>query len=405
MTWRLKLAPFLLAWLLLAGAQLYALMSLLEQERTGLAVGLVGLLQLAKLPFCAARLNDLGRAPDDAILALVPLANVGLFGQLLSGTPAEDRRQRLIAAWSGEMTATAALAVGFRAFAAGAPVMAVVAVVLGLADAFGAAAGVDLFRWSQHPQNGATADQITQGLWFLGVVLGLYTVFQFFKRERASRASWIPSLFFVPALLLAAALQFRDAKGMGPLVVSLPISAWTLAFGSIGGAAIVVGWMAVGDLVRRGEWSLGDGFGAVGSAVARRTWDVAAPHGAYLHAVQIGLQVVIPGLIYALMYAFVDAVAYSEPQARSLSRSADLSRGIWRRIFKVLYVGFVLSNVLAYGLALMFFDAGVVAASFVDPDALPVTMDWAMRAITYLTWGVSSVALLAMYHERAARMP
>ncbi|MBW2257698.1 MAG: hypothetical protein JRI25_24295, partial [Deltaproteobacteria bacterium] len=78
---RLSLWPYLALWGLLLAAQAWAIAHFVP-DHSGVGFALVGLLQLAKVPVAVMRLEDLGRPPDDALLALVPLANLGLWGQL-----------------------------------------------------------------------------------------------------------------------------------------------------------------------------------------------------------------------------------------------------------------------------------------------------------------------------------
>ncbi|HMV69978.1 MAG TPA: hypothetical protein PKA64_24270, partial [Myxococcota bacterium] len=78
---RLGMLGFWLAWGALVAAQIAVFMQrdALGQASTG---ALIALLQVIKIGPTLARLNDLGRAPDDALYALIPLLNVGLFFQV-----------------------------------------------------------------------------------------------------------------------------------------------------------------------------------------------------------------------------------------------------------------------------------------------------------------------------------
>ncbi|MFM2160919.1 MAG: hypothetical protein RLZZ383_431, partial [Pseudomonadota bacterium] len=127
---RLKLGGFLVAWLVLTGAQVVAFQGLSDHLASAIAV--VAVLQLAKLLPTRARLRDLGRAEDDAIYGLVPFLNAALFTWLLAGTPTETlwEQRRALHAGAG---ALAAWAEGLRRAARSGPAVALATLGVGLA--------------------------------------------------------------------------------------------------------------------------------------------------------------------------------------------------------------------------------------------------------------------------------
>ena len=165
-------------------------------------------------------------------------------------------------------------------------------------------------------------------LLLVSALLALYTLIQFVKRDRVTRASWIPSLFLVASLAMYGAMSLGPSMGgtnntqLAPLVPTLVMIAWDLVWESFGGAALVFIWLSCAHAGMNGrELVPSDLF-----ADLRRRWlDVAAVHGAKFHAVQIGMQVVIPGIFYALSLAFADMIVVLDPERPALKRSAQLT--------------------------------------------------------------------------------
>ncbi len=344
---RLERWPYLGLWALLAGAQggvLYAFLT----TSVALAFGVVLLLQLAKLPVAAARLRALGNPADDALMALVPLANIGLWQRLLAADPTPAARDAIRAQWADELTATQAFARGARGLLASPSASLPLALGFGLLYAAGELAVVDgLLAASQLPAE--RRELLGQGLMVVVALLGLYTLVQVMKRRTATRASWMPTFLLLPFGLAWVATSVGGGAGPDPnsgmVLLVLSSTAWSLAWACLGGAAVGVLWVSVADAQERGQ-SLG-----LGDAIARvvqRTPDVSAPHGAAALLIQVGLQVVIPGIIYALQFSFVDAAAVLHRDAPALRRSTRLTRGIRRRIFKVWLLGFLVAIVLGW---------------------------------------------------------
>jgi len=347
---RLSLWPYLALWGLLLAAQAWAIAHFVP-DHSGVGFALVGLLQLAKVPVAVMRLEDLGRPPDDALLALVPLANLGLWGQLNRPTPTPEVWERRRGTWLGQLTAVQAFLRGLVGVGRSLP--ALLPFALGFGGLF--AAG-ELWIVEQLLSVGQRDPQEQQVLTqVLMVAVGLllaYTVVQVFKRKTASRASWLPIFLLLPAILSlvtvnlgvgAAAPTSGQGPGMAPLV--LASGAWGLGWMCIMGAALAVLWVSAAEAQRDGQTLR---LGPALSRMARRTADVSAPHGGAALAIQIGLQVVIPGIHYALQFAFVDAVAVCERDVPALQRSTQLTKGIRRRVFKVYALGFMAAIVAGW---------------------------------------------------------
>ncbi len=239
----------------------------------------------------------------------------------------------------------------------------------------------------------------------------LYALVQFPKREKASRSSWWPALFAVPLWVVCAALAVvmsGQARQMGPVVAQLLIMAWSLVWSSFGGAAVATGWVLAGKAALDGR---SFGLSEALDAVRVRTLDVAGAHGAKVHAVTIGMQVLLPGILYALQYAFVDMVAVLDPEKASLRRSGQLTSGMRGRIFRLLLAYTLFGQVVSFGLFAAVTGATdtekLVEAGWaflMDPtamgEAVQVTVEilWAL-----LTW-VCTLALLVLYVEREGQV-
>lgn len=400
---RLTIRGYLGAWAALVALQSLALFGPLAELSPGLRVAWVALWQLAKVVPTAWRLNDLGADPSSApLFALVPIANVAaFFGRMLERTPSEALRARRRAQWQGSIGALAALGRGLGLVGATLPLGLPLVLIYAVLSTLGARWALGRLDWALALGPGNLGG-LTSALGVFTGFLALYTLLQTFKLRRASRVSWAPSLLLAPALLALGGLTLVD-RGMGselgPAVLTLFLIAWNLAFASFAGAALAVAHVLLGDAALRGE-TLGarELLGQVG----RRTLDVSAPHGARVHAVSIGIQLLVPGVFYALQLAFTDLIAVLEPNQRALSRSSQLTRGMRMRLFKVFLVWALVSAGLTFAVAYVLQPAEF-AASFFDPRVL-TTPTYLMQEIVWaLTSWVLQMALLVLYVERVAR--
>ena len=83
----LGLIPYLVAITVLQVAQ-YQAFSMLD-DGTAAFFALIAL-QFAKLPVAAARARDLGWDGDEAVIAVVPFANIALYMRLLARRPSDE---------------------------------------------------------------------------------------------------------------------------------------------------------------------------------------------------------------------------------------------------------------------------------------------------------------------------
>ncbi len=252
----------------------------------------------------------------------------------------------------------------------------------------------------------ATRDLISQIGVGLSAFLLIYTAVQFSKRDTATRASWVPSLFAAPAALFTGGMMLstsEQAAQLAPVLKTLFFIPWTLVWASIAGAAVAVGW------VRAGHGALVDrpvAPGAVLDEVRRRTLEVSGPHGGRVHAVTIGMQVLVPGIFYALQLAFTDMVAVLDPDRPALGRSGLLTYGMRGRLFRLFVVWIVVSVVVASGLAIAMSggDTAPLFGSMVDPQALPLPSFLVMDGVWALTTWVLELALVVLYVEREGQV-
>ncbi|MCB9687598.1 MAG: hypothetical protein H6738_16755 [Alphaproteobacteria bacterium] len=299
-----------------------------------------------------------------------------------------------------------ALVAGLRLSAKSAKVGIPLTLAVGIVSGVGANTLVGLSDWAMTAPAASTELGSQIGLGVAGFCL-LYGLLQFPKRATASRASWWPTLLAAPALLVAISLMVAgsgQARQMGPVVGQLLVMGWMLLWGSFGGAAAAVGWVLAGKAAMDGKpFSLVEAL----EAVPRRLLDVAGAHGARVHAVTIGMQVLLPGILYALQLAFVDMIAVLDPERPSLRRSGQLTSGMRGRIFRLLLVETLVGQLVSFGMYIvgrgaltseMLIEAGTTY--LMDPSSVSSGTQIAMEIFwAFLTW-VTTLALLVLYVER-----
>jgi hypothetical protein len=163
---------------------------------------------------------------------------------------------------------------------------------------------------------------------------------------------------------------------------------------------VMLGWFAVYLLI---AVFIGPLFSASAVFVAKKSYDgkpaglygalnfalnrykrLFVPHMAATLSVQIGLQVLIPGILFMCMYAFVDSVACLEDEKSVLSRSKRLTR---KRRRTILWV------------ALPIILLGLVKGFLIDPQALeygPLAL-WASHTLSYVLEWWMALAFSWMY--------
>jgi hypothetical protein len=177
-------------------------------------------------------------------------------------------------------------------------------------------------------------------------------------------------------------------------------TAWALWWGSVGGAAVAIGWVRSAEGVRTGAPVPA---AEVAGEMARRTVEVSAAHGGVKHAVTIGMQVLIPGIYYAIQFAFVDHIVVLDPERPALRRSAELSWGHRSRLFQLMLVWFVVTVGVYMGIVLVLEPMEDVQAMVFDPRVLDLSTVLLQDLFFALTSWLLTLALLVMYQERIDR--
>jgi hypothetical protein len=432
---RLGLVPWLGTIVVLTGLQLAALGGMLPvlgdagaayaPVPVWLALLVAVVLQVVKVPVNVARLRDVGRAPDDTVLTIIPLVSIGLFVSLLQRTPPPSARRSYSGRWTGRMLAHNVLARGARTLLAGA------AVALPVCIAYGAAIGLaealvpaSLASFLGQPLESRTvAFQVVVGV---AAVLGLWLLLQVVNRKKASRASWLPTLAILPLLLLAFALWPPVLELFGLIV---PPAFGYAAFG-------LMWWLFAGGVAGTLWISLAVDLQDHGTLDLRRAlawWrprllGALAVHGGVVTVIFVGLQVLwVPGIIYATIMAFAVHAAMLHPELRALRRSGQLTAGRGRGVFNVLALGYVVMVVaqLLTMVGVEFLASLAGLSDFVDADGsfavgrvlfswgyaqvfagavkLPPVGVGAGAAVAAFVWGSVTAGLTYMYRERSAK--
>lgn len=407
---RLGRGAFLGIWAALFVGQLLALPNMANSampEAGGLdpliVWAIVGLLQLAKLPFTAWRLNDIGRPPSDALFfCLIPVANiVGLLRFMIEATPSDAMLQKRRRGWSEQIGPIAALLQAFPLLAKTAAVGLPVSLFYGVVMAYGAQFFLGLLEWGR-VQDPELLKSIGSGFSGLTALLFLYTAIQYTKRATASRISWLPSLFLLPAALLAGGFSGFEALVARQLQLVLLLffsSAWYAVWMSFGGAMLMVAVTLAAEQARKGE---SVDAGAAFGAIPKRFLDVAGPHGTKIQAVMVGNQVVIPGIFYMLQLAFAEVIAVLEPESAALKKSSLLTWGMRGRLFKLILVVVLLANVAQIGVLAAIDGLGPAMAYFMDARELSLPALAAGEVLWALATWWMQVAILLTYHDRVA---
>jgi hypothetical protein len=274
---------------------------------------------------------------------------------------------------------------------------------------FGVVSGVVGYQATRIYDQFKTMDSVENwmtGFVILSIVLTLYSLLQLRIRKSASRTSWLPSLFLIPSLLMAGALAAInygiDAQGgIAPLFITMPWYAVNVIIHTFVGGWLAVIVVKLADSAHRGEaMNLGD---AVTTATTR-ILDIAGAHGAKVQAVFVGMQVLIPGIFYALQYAFVDHVAVLTPEEAALKRSGELTWGVRGRLFRVLTLWFISAQAAGFGIIYAMEGQEALKASLLDLRAVGLSTNVAVETVWALLSWLCLMVFQAVYYERMDRM-
>jgi hypothetical protein len=254
--------------------------------------------------------------------------------------------------------------------------------------------------------NALPADSLTgasQISFAVAAVLFVYTLLNVSKRDRASRLTWVPSLLVVPAAVLGIGFMFSSAAPGDVRALGMLFMAFDLAWSGLVGGVLASLWIGIAQ--RRFDGGSGIA-GDVRAALAAlpRALDVAPIHAVVYLIVTAGIQVIVPGVIYAIAYAYTDLTAYFEPEQRSLRRSADLARGQKVKLFVVQFVPYfcvvlpvAIEGVSRHGL-------GNYAVRLVMDPRMDSYFAHAVSASVWTLAGAAvAMILLVSYRDRVSR--
>ncbi len=354
------------------------------------------------------RFADIGYDPDDALVVMVPVANLWVFYRCLAqGTPNEDLHNKRVEKWQRaygpeKVGAVSAVTRGGKVWLTALPVFLPAAMVSGLAYGGANDLVVRFLDWIRHGDPD-TLESTTQGISGAAAFLVLFALIQLARRQSVTRASWIPALLAIPLGLVGLALWLRGSRDLGMAVLSLPYEALDLAWSSFVGGSLAFLWLAMGDRLAKGD-SLSDAWSKTMDLARTRWLDVVAIHGGAQSAIWIGLQVLLPGIHYAITYSFADLAALFHPERPAYAWSTDVARGIRSRVFLTQFLAFTPYLLPSLGIAALTcgLDPNAWVTAFMDPTTAP----WYQHAIEGTLWMLSAalikLSLAELYRDRVA---
>lgn len=247
----------------------------------------------------------------------------------------------------------------------------------------------------------ATAESLFQGFRLLCLLLVIYVAFQLFKPRRA-RSSWVPVLLFLPSLFLALAFWFLASRtgqaATAPAEQLFFTMAWSLLVQSFAGAVWVVGIVVAADASARGV-SVHDAW----SAMVSRTAGVVEVVGTKAQAVSIGLQLLVPGLYTAVIFAFAEFIAILDPTVeRPLVQSRELTKIARGTLFRLVLSYFIFMALGSLGVCVLLESGAVWMSSIFDPATPKVETRYAIALVNGVTQWWFVMANLALYRRRIA---
>jgi len=212
---------------------------------------------------------------------------------------------------------------------------------------------------------------------------------------------WSFPMFFLPFGQMTAAAYIRSLApgGTDDIVIGLYAqTGWFLALFLVGGPAIAM-MVKAADMRSEGPATFGEIVAAsraswkpVRSAVMVRAVVVAA-----------GMMIIIPGVIYAMLFAFVGIAAVREPETSPFQLSQKVATRIRGSIFRVLALWFIASMVLALGVAAIVGQPGMMMEFLLMGSAEvfgPVGWGLLEFGAAVLNW----IVLMAFVHMYNLRM-
>ncbi len=377
---------YLFTWALLALAQGLTVQSALVVQAGGggvaetsvYGVGLV-LLQAMKLVPTLGRLRDLGRPPDDALWTFVPVMNIALWTWMTWRTPSEARWNARRAVWIDRLQALPAWGHALRGVPRAPGVLAGSVALLVVGDALSAEALRQLVALDA----AGRADLAPIAAGGAGLC-GVYLISLLPKRGTIRPAAWLGGWLVVPLGLLYAALSAPitgDAAGTGGMLVFTGlVLALTMAVSAPMWGLATARWIAALDRA--------DGRSVPSGVV----WAVIAASVGRSVVVTLGMQVILPGVWFAVSWALAEVAAARNPAVGPFRASAAAVSTRRGPVLKILLVWGLLS-MAASVVTLPLVGPAVWQASMLGTTVLPF---WAGLTQSLVTAPVGLLCVAAM---------
>ena len=201
----------------------------------------------------------------------------------------------------------------------------------------------------------------------------------------------------MPVLLLAAVPMFVNSGAEQMPIGGLLAQPFRMALGFVLLPFVNAVWVLSAESKRSGSET-----GSVLSKAGSRLADFGAVFGAKQLVVTLGMQVIVPGVYYALQFAFVEMVALLRPDSAAMRRSKLLTRGIRIKLFRMFAVWFCLYMSIFLAVAGVLDEPGAVVTFFVFADPRLVSLGTIIAldlAFSVTSWWLV-VSLLHLYHHR-----
>lgn len=287
---------------------------------------------------------------------------------------------------------------------------------LGAAVVLGVIAGVVLYGAEQLTLELRTweAASRTTG-WQLGaavtVFLVLYAIIQFMKRDTATVESWLPALFALPALCATVGVATAHVTSMPAADIFFTFSA-DMLFALLFTAPALILWIRAGQAAyEEREHDLGETLLQIRSETRR----VMVIRAAKQQAVLVGAQVVLPGIFYMLQLAYAEIIAVLQPERPALQRSGQVSWGMRGRLFRLIMLFVVASNLLVVALLVLGSavsgagplgqQIGAVLATYtMNPFAMGLGELVVQGVVISVAWWLTLLSVLVLFNEREAQI-
>ena len=240
----------------------------------------------------------------------------------------------------------------------------------------------------------------------IAIFLAIYGGIQLSKSDTATRASWWPVMLLTPALALLGAHSAVGSQLPPQIVPVLALFGWDLVWESFVGSAVVFAWISLANGALDGTTARLD---EILRDLRSRYLDVVVVHGTKAHAVTIGSQLILPGIFYALSFAFSDQIVTAAPERKALRRSSQLTYGMRGRLFRLLAGVFFVTLALSIGVWSLVDGMpdgiyGRLTQFVMSPASASGPAMFGQRVVGGLALWITSLAMIVLYREREAQV-